>query len=183
MLALLATAIFQTDALKTYAAWIALAGIVLMVLTLGAWLWRWGIRFRLVGVTSFTFVIAASVFALSLGFSQRERIPNAVQYVRVFDRAADQVVIAIPTTVTEVQLSATLQQAAIDLFSPGRTSPDGMMTIRARTVLHPEDGVSLPLYLGQIRRSLSQHHDPQMQIDLYRQNLALLPGSSDVTTN
>jgi hypothetical protein len=180
---MLATAIFQTDDLKTYAAWIAGAGIGLMLLTLTAWLLRWGIRFRLVGVTSFTFVVAASVFALSLGFAQREQIPNAVQYVRVFDRVADQVVIAIPATVTEAQLNATLQQAAIDLVSPGRTSPDGMMTIRARTVLHPQDGVSLPLYLGQIRCSLSQRDDPQMQIDLYRQNLALLPAASEITAN
>ncbi len=166
---------FSLAELQTYALWIAYVGGALVVVTILAWILKWGIRFRLVGVTSFTFVVAASVFALGLGFSPRVTVPGAVRYARVFDRQSDQAVIAVPATVTEDQLSATLRQAANDLFSPGRNSVDGMLTIRARTVLHPEAGLSLPLYLGQVRRSLRSRDDAAMQIDLYADNLALLP--------
>jgi hypothetical protein len=168
---------FATTDLQTYAIWIAAFGGGLTILTMVAWIRQWGFRFRLVGVTSFTFVVAASVFALSLGFYQRENIAGAVRYARTFDRQSDQAVITVPATVTTEQLEATLRQAAVDLASSGRTSADGLFTIRARAVLHPQDGVSLPLYLGQVSRSLLTREDNNVQIDLYPDNLALLPRS------
>jgi Protein of function (DUF2518) len=166
---------FSTAALQTYALWMAYAGLALVLFTIAAWVRQWGFRFRLVGVTSFTFVVAASIFALSVSFNPRPAVPGAVHYARVFDRQSDQVVIAVAPTVTATELEATLRQAAIDLFSPGRSAPDAMLTIRVRTVLHPEPGTSLPLYLGQIRRSLRERDDAAMQIELYPGNLALLP--------
>jgi Protein of function (DUF2518) len=166
---------FSPTDFQTYAIWIAAFGGVMVVVTIVAWVQKWAYRFRLIGVTSFTFVVAASVFALSISFYQRETIVGTVRYARIFDRQAEQAVIAVAPTLTEAQLEATLRQAAVDLFSPGRSSPDGMLTIRARTVLHPQEGLSLPLYLGQIRRTLEIRDDANMQIDLYRDNLALLP--------
>ncbi|MBE9032926.1 Ycf51 family protein [filamentous cyanobacterium LEGE 11480] len=170
---------FSPADLQTYALWIAYAGAALVVLTIVAWILKWGWRFRLVGVTSFTFVVAASVFALSLSFTPRVVVPGTVRYARVFDRQSDQAVIAVPATVTEAQLEATLRQAAIDLSTASRTSPDGMLTIRARTVVHTQPGLSLPLYLGQVQRSLETRGDADMQIDLYPDNLALLPKVAD----
>jgi hypothetical protein len=166
---------FSPTDLQTYALWIAIAGGGLTVLTIVAWILKWGFRFRLVGVSSFTFVVAASVFALSLGFYQRPVIEGTVPYTRIFDQQADQAVISVAPTITEDQLQATLQQAAIDLFSAGRVSADGTLTVRARTVLHPESGLSLPLYIGQVRRTLATREDPNMQIELYPSNLAMLP--------
>jgi hypothetical protein len=169
---------FSTAELQIYALWIAAFGGAMTVLTIVAWLLKWGFRFRLVGVTSFTYVVAASVLALGLGFQQHESVPGAVRYTRIFDRQADQAVITVPATITESQLEATLRQAAGDLFSPGRVSPDGTLTVRARAVIHPQDGLSLPLYVGQVRRSLSVRADDNMEVEVYRENLALLPQAS-----
>jgi hypothetical protein len=166
---------FASADLQNYGFWIGYVGLALVVLTLVAWILKWSFRFRLVGITSFTFVVALSVVALSVSFTPRAVVPGAVHYARIFDRQADQAVIAIAPTVTPDEVEATLRQAAIDLFSPGRNSPDGTLTIRARTVLHPETGLSMPLYLGQIRRTLRSREDAAMTIDLYPGNLALLP--------
>jgi hypothetical protein len=169
---------FASADLQNYGFWIGYVGAALLVLTIVAWILKWGFRFRLVGVTSFTFVVALSVLALSVSFTPRAVVPGAVPYARIFDRQSGQAVIAIASTVTADQVEATLRQAAIDLFSPGRNSPDGTLTIRARTVLHPEKGLSMPLYLGQIQRTLRSREDPAMQVDLYPGNLALLPPSA-----
>jgi hypothetical protein len=166
---------FSTVALQTYAQWIAIAGGALTLVTLVAWIASWGIRYRLVGITSFTFVVAASVFALGLGLFQRTAVPGSVAYVRVFDTDTDRIVIAVPATITSPQIDATLRQAASDLFSPGRSSSTGILTVRARTILHPEPGVSLPLYVGEVRRSLSSREDDGMAVELYPDNIALLP--------
>jgi Protein of function (DUF2518) len=166
----------STETLTLFTQWAAILTAVLAVITVLGWLLKWGIRFRLVGITSFMGVVTGSIFALSVGLYNRPIIPGAVQFTRVFDTSADQVVIAVAPTITEPELRATLQQAAIDLFSPGRQgNSDNQMTVRARTIVHPQPGISQPLYLGEVRRSLAKREDDQAQITIYTQNLARLP--------
>lgn len=124
-------------------------------------------------------VLTFGLFALGLVPLSRTVIPGAVRYSVVYDSGATQAVIVLPRQTTESGLEATLRQAAGDLFSFGRLSRgDNQLTIRARTIAHPEPGLSQPIYLGQVKRSLSQRDDPQMEITLYPENLAPLSPSS-----
>ncbi len=159
----------STEQLILISQWLGIATIAFGALTTIAWIAKWGFRFRMVGVTSFTGVLTGGVFALSLALYQRPSIPDAQAFVRVFDRSSGQVVITVNPTMSATQLEATLKQAAIDLYSPGRTSPDGTMTVRARVLLHPQPGVSQPVYVGAAVRSLSSKRDDvsdiQVQVD------------------
>jgi hypothetical protein len=156
--------------------WAGIVTLVCAVIAILAFLFRWGIRFRLIGATGFLGVLTTGLFALSLVPITRTVVPGGVRFSRVYDSGVAQVVIALPPTITEAELSATLRQAASDLFSPGRLSQgEKQLTIRARTLLHPEPGVSEPLYLGQIKRSLSVRNDPNMETTIYHENLARLP--------
>ncbi|NJR51932.1 MAG: DUF2518 family protein [Leptolyngbyaceae cyanobacterium CSU_1_3] len=167
---------FETQQLITSAQWSGVATIVCLVLAILAFVFKWGIRFRLVGITGFMGVLTGGIFALSLGLYTRPSIPGAVHYSRIFDTSADRVVIAVAPTVTESQLEATLRQAAADLYSPGRLSQGASnLTVRVRTIVHPEPGLSQPLYLGEIQRSLSVRNDEQATIKIDRENLAKLP--------
>ncbi len=166
----------STEQFQLFALWSGCATIALGILTGLAWVLKWGIRFRLVGVTGFTGVLTGGLFGLSLGLFIRPEIPGAVHYTRAFDTGATLVVIAVPPTVTESEVEATLRQAAIDMYSPGRLATgDNKMLIRARTVLHPKPGVSQLAYLGQIRRSLGEREDPNAAIELFKDQLAQLP--------
>jgi hypothetical protein len=162
--------------LLTYTKWSGIATIVCLVLTLLAFIFRWGLRFRLVGVTSFMGVLTAGIFALNLGLFTRTEIPGAVRYVLVYDNGANQTVIAVPPEVDESAIEPTLRQAAVDLYSYGRSSLGGedQLIIRLRTVIHPEPGVSQPLFLGEIKRSLSSRDDENMQVEIFNNNLAQL---------
>jgi hypothetical protein len=163
----------QLLTLTRYAGYFTVFCAVLAVL---AFFLKWGIRFRLVGITGFMGVLTGGLFALSLGFYSRPTIPDAVRFSRVFDTGSTDVVIAVAPDITETQLEATLRQAAADFFSSGRLAQESTkMTIRARTVLHPEPGLSKPLYLGQVKRALGVREDSQMEIEIYRDQLALLP--------
>ncbi|MBF2000426.1 MAG: Ycf51 family protein [Synechococcales cyanobacterium C42_A2020_086] len=163
----------------TYSQWAGLTTLALGLLTLIAFLLKWGLRFRLVGVTGFMLVLTSGLFALGLVPFTRTTVPGAVRFARVYDTGATQAVIAVPPTITPSELEATLKQAANDLFSPGRLGRrTDQLTIRARTVLHPEPGVSQPLFLGQIKRSLLVRDDDQMTIELFTDNLAKLPPAS-----
>lgn len=166
---------FSTDQLLTYSQWAGIATLVFAVITGVGFIFSWGIRFRLVGVTAFMGVLAAGIFGLGLGLFTRTEIPGAMTYSRVFDDGARRIVITVAPDLTESQLVATLQQAGADLFSPGRVGrPDQFLSIRARTLVHPHPGVSEPLYLGEIRRSISQREDRNFKVDLFPEAIAKL---------
>jgi hypothetical protein len=161
--------------IATWSGYFTLFCAVLMLLGL---VLKWGVRFRLVGITGFMGVLTGGLFALGLGLHDRPQIPGATKFVRVFDSGASQVVIVVPPTITETQLDATLRQAAVDLYSTGRLSQgEATMTIRARAVLHPAPGVSQPVYLGQIKPSLASPTD-QPIVELDHEQLARLPQRS-----
>jgi hypothetical protein len=164
------------------AKWLAIATVALGALTTIAFIASWGIRFRLVGITSFTGVLTGGVFALSLSPILPTVIPGSVPYSTVYDSGASQAVITVPQTISESELEATLKQAASNLFSSGRLgSQSNQLTIRARTVVHPEPGVSQPLLLGQIKRSIINRDDEQMEITIYSDRLTSLPNEESET--
>lgn len=165
-----------TDEFLTFSSWAGIITLLCAVLAILGFVFKWGARFQLVGVTGFFGVLTGGLFALGLVPITRTVIPGAVKFARVYDTGAEIAVIAVPPTITENELEATLRQAASDLYSNGRLGRDeDKLTIRARTIIHPEPGMSKPLYLGQIKRSLTKRNDEQMQLDIFPDKLAQLP--------
>lgn len=151
-----------------YTQWSIFATIFFLLLAVIAFIFNWGIRFRLVGITGFMIVLTVGLFGLGLGLFERTEIPGAVRFSRVYDNGGNQVVIVVDSSITRNELEATLKQAANDYFSYGRTSgTDNKLTIRARTLVHPQPGSSLPLYLGQVKRSLLYREDENMEINIF----------------
>ncbi len=156
--------------------WAGILTLVTGVLSLLGFFFKWGIRFRLVGITGFMSVLTGGLFALSLVPLTTVQVPGSLHYARVYDNGGSQTVIALPPTITESELELTLRQAANNLFSQGRFSSAGenQLTIRARTIVHPEPGLSKPLYLGQVKRSLGVRDDENIEIEIYAAQLAEL---------
>ena len=160
----------------TFGQWSGILTIACGVIAILGFFLNWGIRFRLVGATGFMVVLTAGLFALGLVPFSRTMIPGAAHFSMVYDNGGNQTVITVPQNLTETELEATLRQAASDLFSYGRLGgADQQLTIRARTIIHPEPGVSKPLFLGQVKRSLATRNDEQMAIEVYPESFAQLP--------
>ncbi|MCT7949689.1 Ycf51 family protein [Ancylothrix sp. C2] len=157
--------------------WAGILTVAFAILAGLAFLFKWGFRFRLVGVTGFMAVLTGGLFALSIVPITRTQVAGAAHYTTVFDSGSSQVVISVSPKITQSELEATLRQAASNLFSPGRFSQAGekQLTIRARTIIHPETGVSIPLYLGEVKRSLYKRDDEQMTVEVFNDKLAQLP--------
>ncbi|MBD2005924.1 MULTISPECIES: Ycf51 family protein [Cyanophyceae] len=159
-----------------YAKWAGILTLACGVLAGLGFILQWGIRFRLVGITGFMGVLTGGLFALGLVPLTHAVVPGAVRYKLVYDTGGAQTVIKVPPEITETELDATLRQAASNLFSYGRLGQiNNQLTIRARTVIHPEPGVSKPLYLGEVKRSLVTRDDDQLAIKVYPENIAQLP--------
>ena len=162
-----------------YSQWSGITTIALAALTILALLFKWGLGFRLVGATGFMLVLTAGLFSLSLVPLSRTVIPGAARYTLVYDNGSNQAVIATSPDITPTQLEATLRQAASNLYSYGRMGAGGnnSLTIRARTVLHPEPGISTPVYLGKVERTLVTREDPQMLVEVFLDKFPQLPPS------
>lgn len=167
--------------LFVYVKWSVIATIAFFCLTVLAFLVGWGFRFRLVGVTSFMGVITLSIFALKLGIFTRVQIDGATRYTLVYDNGANQAVVAVSPQIEEDEIEPTLRQVAVDLFSHGRSglNQGNQLTIKLRTIIHPEPNMSQPLYLGQIKRSLGTQNDEEMEIEIFSQNIEQLPKIED----
>ncbi|MBO1061718.1 MAG: DUF2518 family protein [Aphanizomenon flos-aquae CP01] len=163
-----------------YTQWSGIATIVFAVFTILAFIVKSGFRFRLVGATGFMLVLTGGLFSLSLVPLSRTVIPGAVKYTLVYDNGSNQTVIAIAPQITPTELEATLRQAASNLYSYGRLGSGGNkeLTVRARTIIHPEIGLSVPLYLGQVNRTLVSREDPEMLVEVYLDKFASLPKAS-----
>jgi Protein of function (DUF2518) len=166
-----------TENFLQYTQWSGIATLVLAALTVVGLIFKWGIRFRLVGTTGFMLVLTSGLFALSLVPLSRTVIPGAVRFTLVYDNGSTQAVIATSPQITPSALEATLRQAASNLYSYGRlgSKTDNQLTIRARTLIHPEPGVSVPLYLGQVKRSLVSREDSEITVEIYPEKFAQLP--------
>ncbi|MFN4066270.1 MAG: Ycf51 family protein [Thermosynechococcus sp.] len=150
-----------------YSRWAAIATLVMAVLTVLAFVLRWGVRFRFVGITGFLGVVTVGLFALSIVPIVHSSVPGAGKYTLVYDNGATQVVITVPPDIESSTLEATLVQAANDLFSLGRLGRGGdRLTVIARTVVHPEAGVTAPVILGVATRSLSDRANGAVTVRL-----------------
>jgi hypothetical protein len=134
--------------------WLGVAGGVLALLTLVAFVARWGIRFRLVGITSFTVLLAFSCVAFAISYTPRVEIPGAVTVPVVFDNGTDLVVAVAPPDLAPASIPPTVEQVARNLRGNGRNTGSGQVTVRLRRIENLEPGLSRPVVLAEAIRNL-----------------------------
>ena len=136
--------------LLTAAPWLAWSGLGLGGLTIVAFLAGWGLRFRLVGVSSFTLLLAVSSWAFAVSYQPPVVVDGAIRAPIVFDNGNDLVVAQVKPNLDPITVEATLEQLAGNLRGSGRGS--NVVTVRLRALQPMADGVSQPVILGETER-------------------------------
>ena len=130
----------------------SLAGMV------GSWAWRadrcclprpLGIRFRLVGVSSFTLLLAVS-WAFGVSYTPVV-VEGAVRAPIVFDNGNDLVVAQVPADLAPTTVQATLEQLQGNLRGSGRSSDT--VLVRLRGIKTEGDGLGRPVILGEVSKT------------------------------
>ncbi|MCP9849380.1 Ycf51 family protein [Cyanobium sp. Morenito 9A2] len=146
----------QADPLLiTAGQWLGVAGGGLTLLTVGSFVARWGIRFRLVGVTSFTLLLAFSCVAFAISYSPRVAIPGAVSVPVVFDNGTDLVVATAPDQLEPAAFAPTVEQVARNLHGNARNNGTGLVRVRLRRIEAVEPGLGRPVVLAEAVRQLA----------------------------
>jgi len=136
------------DLLDRAIGWLAWSGLAFALLTLVAFGARWGVRFRLVGVTSFTLLLAVSCWAFSVSYQPPVIVEGAVRAPVVFDNGNDLVVAQAPAGIAKEAIEPTLAQLAANLRSGGRNGEE--VVIRLRQLQPGPEGSSTPVVLGEV---------------------------------
>jgi len=134
--------------------WLGAASGVLAVLTVAGFLARWGIRFRLVGVTSFTALLALSCLAFAISYTPRTSVEGAVTVPVVFDNGTDLVIAVAPEGLAPAAYAPTVEQVARNLRGGGRSSDDGLVHVRLRRIEAAGEGLARPVILAEATRTL-----------------------------
>ncbi len=140
--------------LFTAGRWLLAAAGLLALLTAAGFLSRWGIRFRLVGVTSFTTLLAVSCLAFAVSYVPRATVPGAVAAPVVFDNGGDLVIAAAAADLPRLAWGPTAEQVARNLRGSGRSSADGHVQVRLRRVEALDQGRGRPVILARADRNL-----------------------------
>ena len=140
--------------LLTAAPWLGWSGLALGLLTVVAFLAGWGLRYRLVGVSSFTLLLSVSCWAFAVSYSPPVRIEGAVRVPVVFDNGEALVVAQAPADMPMSAVTPTLEQLAGNLRGAGRSSRT--VQVRLRAVQPDGEGRSRPVSLGEIVRDFTQ---------------------------
>ena len=135
--------------------WLGAASGLLALLTLAAFLLGWGTRFRLVGVTSFTALLAVSCLAFAVSYRPRVTVEGALSVPVVFDNGTDLVVAAAPGDLDPATAAATVNQLALNLRGSGRSTPDGQVRVRLRHVERVAPGLSRPVVVAEATRDFA----------------------------
>jgi hypothetical protein len=134
--------------------WLGAASGVLALVTIAAYLLRWGVRFRFVGITSFTALLAVSCLAFAVSYRPRVIVEGAVSVPVVFDNGAELVVAAAPTAMPAAAAGPSAEQVARNLRGNGRQSENGTVRVRLRRVEAVSPGLSRPVILAEVERNL-----------------------------
>ena len=132
------------------APWLGWSGLGLLGLTAIAFVARWGVRFRLVGVSSFTLLLAVSCWAFAVSYTPPVVIEGASRAPVVFDNGADLVVAQLPSDASDATIEPTLKQLAGNLRGSGRST--STVTVRLRSFDTSADGRSRPVVRGELER-------------------------------
>ncbi len=141
------------ELLEMSSKWLAWSGLGLSVLTLVAFITQWGVRFRLVGVSSFTFLLAVSCWAFSISYTPPIRIDGAQQVPIVFDNGTNLVVAQAAEGFQSEAIDPTLNQIAANLRPGGRNLE---VRVRLRQIQPVNEGTSRPVVLGEVTRNFDQ---------------------------
>jgi hypothetical protein len=134
--------------------WLGAASGLLAVITIAAYVLGWGIRYRLVGITSFTALLSLSCLAFAVSYRPRVAVEGAVSVPVVYDNGSDLVVAAAPPDLDPAAVAPTVEQVARNLRGSGRTTADAIVRVRLRRVDPQAPGLSRPVVLAEAQRNL-----------------------------
>ncbi|WP_307613569.1 Ycf51 family protein [Prochlorococcus marinus] len=167
----------MSEVIQNATKWLAWGGAGLGLLTILAYLFSWGIKFRLTGITIFTLLLSASCWAFEQSYTPPYNVEGYKYAPIVYDNGFDLVVAQATNDFPEEAIQPTLQQIAGNLKGGSRNG--AQVKVRLRKIEPAGDGISKPIILGEVMNDLKKSEI----IKLPDRNYSPKEKLSDITNN
>ena len=167
----------MSEVIQDLTKWLAWGGTGIGILTILAYLFSWGIKFRLTGITIFTLLLSASCWAFDQSYTPPFNVEGYKYAPIVYDNGFDLVVAQASDDFPEEAIKPTLLQIARNLKGGGRNG--AQVKVRLRKVESAGDGISKPIILGEIINDLKESRI----IELPDRNYSLNENLTDIANN
>ena len=132
-----------------------LFGIFLLIVTVIAFIFNFGFKFRIIGATIFSLLLSLSSWAFIQGYSEKVVIENAKYLPIVYDNGFDLIIAKAEDDFPEEYIQPTLKQLSENLRKGSRSGAN--VNIKIRKLEKISDGVSKPVVIGEVQKSVKMN--------------------------
>ena len=130
-------------------------GIFLSFITIVAFIFNFGFKFRIIGATIFSLLLSLSSWAFMQSYSEKVVVEGARYVPIVYDNGFDLIIAKAEDDFPEEAIEPTLQQLSDNLRKGSRSGAN--VKIKIRKLEKISDEISKPVIIGEIEKTVSMN--------------------------
>ena len=130
-------------------------GMFLSLITIVAFIFNFGFKFRIIGATIFSLLLSLSSWAFMQSYSEKVVVEGARYVPIVYDNGFDLIIAKAEDDFPEEAIEPTLQQLSDNLRKGSRSGANVKIKIRKLEKISNE--ISKPIIIGEIEKPISMN--------------------------
>ena len=130
-------------------------GIFLLCITVIAFIFNFGFKFRVIGATIFSLLLSLSSWAFIQSYTEKVVIEDAKYVPIVYDNGFDLIIAKADDDFPEDSIEPTLEQLSENLRKGSRSGAN--VKIKIRKLKKVSDGVSKPVVIGEVQKNVKMN--------------------------
>ena len=130
-------------------------GTSLLVVTLIAFIFNYGIKFRIIGATIFSLLLSLSSWAFIQSYTEKVVIEDAKYVPIVYDNGFDLIIAKADDDFPKESIGPTLEELLENLRKGSRSGAN--VKIKIRKLEKISDGVSKPVVIGEVQKNVKMN--------------------------
>ena len=130
-------------------------GLFLLCVTVIAFIFNFGFKFRIIGATIFSMLLSLSSWAFIQSYTETVLIEDAKYVPIVYDNGFDLIIAKADNDFPEESIKPTLEQLSENLRKGSRSGAN--VKIKIRKLEKISDGVSKPVVIGEVQKNVKMN--------------------------
>ena len=130
-------------------------GIFLSLITIVAFIFNFGFKFRIIGATIFSLLLSLSSWAFMQSYSEKVVVEGARYVPIVYDNGFDLIIAKAENDFPEEAIEPTLKQLSANLRQGSRSGAN--VKIKIRKLEKISDEISKPVIIGELEKTVSMN--------------------------
>ena len=130
-------------------------GLFLLCVSIIAFIFNFGFKFRVIGATIFSLLLSLSSWAFIQSYTEKVVLEDAKYVPIVYDNGFDLIIAKADNDFPEESIEPTLEQLSENLRQGSRSGAN--VKIKIRKLEKISDGVSKPVVMGEVQKNVKMN--------------------------